>query len=49
MLSDVGRFPSKSRRLTDRILTLSYLPFCDILCDSCKTIIGLSVNIYQVP
>ena len=49
MLSDVGRFSSKGRRPSSCILTLSYLPFCDILCDFSKTIIGLSVNICQVP
>jgi len=49
MLSDVGRLPPKGRHPADRILTLSCLPFCDILCDSFKTIIGLSVNICQVP
>jgi len=49
MLSDVSRFPPKSCRLSDRILTLSYLPFCDILCDTCNSIIGQCVNICQAP
>jgi len=49
MLSDVGRLLSKGRHPANRTLTLSYLPFCDILCDSSKTIIGLSVNICQIP
>ena len=43
------QFSPRGRRLADRILTLSYIPFCDILCDFCKTIIGLHVNICQVP
>jgi len=49
MISDVGRFPSKSCHPFDCILTLSYLLFCDILCDASSSNIGLCVIICQVP
>ena len=45
MLSDVSRFPSKSRHLSDRILTLSYFPFCDILCEPLSLLLDF-VGIY---
>jgi len=45
MLSDVSKFPPKSRHLFDCILTLSCLPFYVILCEPVNLILD-SVGIY---
>jgi len=45
MLSDVSRFPPKSHHLSDRILTLSCLLFCVILCEPVNLILDF-VGIY---
>jgi len=49
MLSDIGKLLSKGHHPSNRILTLSYLPFYVIPCDASSSNIGLCVIICQVP